>query len=119
MSKANSLWPHYVNKVKTICLHKHIASSYLDLACCISQELCKMLFDQVQIEIHTVKPKNRHLVSPFHQRSMSLSCEQVNIFWHALRSYCSSNVFPAPLQLFHELPYHFFAPGKVLSSGMY
>ena len=74
-------------------------------------------FNQVQVIMSAFKPEDRHLVAPFHYRFTPLSCEQANIFWHELISFCGSNVFAAPLQLLHEPPYQIFCLKFVRTEG--
>lgn len=62
-----------------------------------------MLFDQVHVIISAVEPENKHLVAPFHYRSLLLHWNQTGVFWHEFFSHNSLNVPPVPLQLNHEL----------------
>ena len=75
---------------------------HLNFGRCVGQQLCEMQFYQIQIIPPAVEPEHRHQVSPFHYRPTSLCCEQLNILWHELRFYRTSDVFTAPLQLSHE-----------------
>ena len=65
--------------------------------------LCEMFSDQVQIVSPGVEPENWHLVTPFFNLDALRFWKHLHVVWHARRSYFGPDVFPAPLQLFHEL----------------
>ena len=62
-----------------------------------------MFSDQVQIVSPGVKPENWHLVTPFFDFNALRFWKHLHVIRHERCSYLGPDVFPAPLQLFHEL----------------
>ena len=62
-----------------------------------------MLSDQVQIVSPGIEPENRHLIAPFFDFEALRFWKHLHVVGHAPSSYFGPNVFPAPLQFFHEL----------------
>lgn len=74
-----------------------------DCASCVSKALRKVFFDEVQILSPRVKPKIWPLVAPFFDFDVLCFQRQVHIARHKLHSHSFPDLFPAPLQLFHEV----------------
>ena len=62
-----------------------------------------MFSDQVQIVLPGVEPENWHLVTPLFDFDVLRFWKHPHVVRHEHCSYFGPDVFPAPLQLFHEL----------------
>ena len=62
-----------------------------------------MFSDEVQIATPEVEPENWHLIASFFDFEALRFWKHLHVVWQARRSYFGPDVFPAPLQLFHDL----------------